>query len=268
MPLQGFRVVPQSIADWDRFFRGVPVQPDPNSVGEMQLQDASVIEAKLAAASVSVDKIAAEAVNASKLAAAAVTEAKLAAAAVTEAKLATDAVTTIKIQAAAVTTEKMAAANADGKFLVRRAGAMTYDTLVDADIPAAIARDTEVTAAIAALNLASGTYTPTLTNVANLDGSTAFQCQYTRVGSVVTVSGKVSIDPTLAATSTQLGISLPIASNFGAEEDCAGTAVAPGIAGQCSAIKADTTNDRAQLQFVSGDLTNQPMFMTFSYRII
>ena len=39
-------------------------------------------------------------------------------------------------------------AGADGQFLVRRVGAMTYATLVDTDIPATIARDSEVTAAI------------------------------------------------------------------------------------------------------------------------
>jgi hypothetical protein len=121
---------------------------------------------------------------------------------------------------------------------------------------------------LSAPNLTSGTYTPTLTNVANLDSSTAYECQYMRVGNTVTVSGKVSVDPTLAATSTQLGISLPVASNFGAQEDCAGAAFASGVAGQGAAILADSTNDRAQLQFISGDVTNQAMYFTFTYQII
>lgn len=116
--------------------------------------------------------------------------------------------------------------------------------------------------------VASGTYTPTLTNVANLAASTPYQCQWIRVGNVVTVSGKVDIDPTAPTTSTQLGISLPIASNFGAAEDCAGTAFASAIAAQGAAILADTTNDRAQLQYLSGDITNQPMYFTFTYEII
>lgn len=117
-------------------------------------------------------------------------------------------------------------------------------------------------------NITSGVYTPTLTNVANLDGSTAFECQYLRVGSTVTVSGKVSIDPTLAATSTQLGISLPIASNIGAQEDCAGAAFASGIAAQGAAILGDAANNRAQMEFISADLTNQPMYFSFSYQVI
>ena len=114
----------------------------------------------------------------------------------------------------------------------------------------------------------SGVYTPTLTNVANLDASTAYECQYMRIGSTVTVSGRVDIDPTLTATSTQLGISLPIASNLGATEDCAGTAFASGIAGQGAAILGDAANNRAQLQFISTDLTNQAMYFSFTYQVI
>jgi len=117
-------------------------------------------------------------------------------------------------------------------------------------------------------NMLSGTYTPTLTNVANLDASTAYQCQYMRVGNVVSVSGKVDIDPTTATVSTTLGISLPIASNFGAAEDCAGTAFASGVSGQGAAILADTTNDRAQLQFIAADTTNKAMLFQFLYEII
>lgn len=114
----------------------------------------------------------------------------------------------------------------------------------------------------------SGTYTPTLTNVANLSASTAYQCQYIRVGRVVTVSGKVDVDPTLAATSTQLGISLPIASNLGANEDCAGSAFANAIAGQGAAILGDATNNRAQMEWVSADITNQSMYFIFQYEVI
>lgn len=115
--------------------------------------------------------------------------------------------------------------------------------------------------------LSSGTYTPTITNVTNVAANTPKLCQYVRVGDVVTVSGRVDVDPT-AAVSTQLGISLPIASNFGSDLDCAGTAAAPGIAGQCAAIMGDGANDRAQMQWIAVDVTNQPWYFTFTYRII
>lgn len=115
---------------------------------------------------------------------------------------------------------------------------------------------------------AHGVYTPTLTGVANVAASTAYQCQYMQVGSVVTVSGKLDIDPTLTATSTQLGISLPVASNIGANEDVGGTAFAPAIAGMGAAILGDATNNRAQLQFISSDINNNSMYFSFTYRII
>lgn len=128
---------------------------------------------------------------------------------------------------------------------------------------------TDLTAAQVAtiLSLDSGHYTPTLTNVLNLAASTAFQCQWLRVGNTVHVSGRVDVDPT-AAGSTQLGITLPVASNLGAAEDCAGCAFASGIAGQGAAILADATNDRAQMQWVAVDLTNQPMYFTFTYEVL
>jgi hypothetical protein len=116
--------------------------------------------------------------------------------------------------------------------------------------------------------LASGTYTPTLTNIANLDASTAYQAQYLRVGSVVTVSGRVDIDPTTTATSTQLGISLPVASNLTNIEDLAGTAAATAIANQCAAVVADTANNYARMQWIAGDTTNRAMYYTFTYEVI
>jgi len=186
------------------------------------------------------------------------------------------------------------ASSTDGQLLIRRGSALAWDDLIDADIPVEEARVSYVDAqdavviaayiaadaaaasttaanlasAISALNLASGVYTPTLTDVANISASTAFQCQYLRVGSVVHVSGKVSVDPVANTTSTQLGISLPIASNIGANEDCCGTAFATGVGGEGGAILGDTANDRAQLQFVSMDVIAQPMYFTFTYRIL
>ena len=114
---------------------------------------------------------------------------------------------------------------------------------------------------------AAGKYTPTLTGVTNVGASTAYECQFSRVGNVVTVSGKVDVDPT-AAGATELGISLPFASNFGAIEDCGGAAFATGVAGQGAAVNADAANDRARMQWVAVDVTNQAMFFSFTYEII
>lgn len=134
-----------------------------------------------------------------------------------------------------------------------------YDTA--AEVAAAIA------AAIGALTtVASGHYTPTLTNTTNITASTAYQAQYLRVGSVVTVSGRVDIQPTVTGgASTALGFSLPIASNLGAVEDCAG---AGSSIAESFAVIGDTANDRASFQYGATAAGNIPFYFSFSYEII
>lgn len=117
------------------------------------------------------------------------------------------------------------------------------------------------------LGLVSGTYTPTLFNTTNIAASTAYQCQYLQLADMVMVSGKVDADPT-AAVATVLGMSLPVASNLGAAEDCAGTGCAPGIAGQSAAILGDVANDRATLQWIAVDVSNQSWYFQYLYQVI
>lgn len=114
----------------------------------------------------------------------------------------------------------------------------------------------------------SGTYTPTLTNTANVSASTAYQCQYSRQYGVVTVSGRVDIDPLLTATTTKLELSLPIASDFVSEENCGGVAFCTNVSGMGSAIYAEKNNNTAIFQFLSSDINNMAMFFSFTYRII
>jgi hypothetical protein len=116
--------------------------------------------------------------------------------------------------------------------------------------------------------LSAGIYTPTLTNDANLSASTAYSCQYIRVGGVVTVSGRVDIDPIASATDTRLGISLPIASAFANVHECAGCGVSPGVSGQCAAVVADVANGRATLQWLSADVAAHSLDFTFTYRVL
>lgn len=115
--------------------------------------------------------------------------------------------------------------------------------------------------------IASGTYTPTLFNTANISASVSNGAQWMRVGSTVTVSGSVNVDPT-AAGSTILGISLPIASDLGSLANCQGVAASPGVAGQSAAIEGDTVNDRAVMQWIAVDTTNQRMAFTFTYQVV
>ncbi len=128
--------------------------------------------------------------------------------------------------------------------------------------------DLSIAQALAMLGLAYGTYTPTLTGVANVSASTAFACQYLRIGSVIGVSGRLSLTATATSTLTQLGISLPVASNLANFEECAGTAVSSNIANQCGAILADATNDRAELRLNASSTSAQGIYFLFIYQVI
>lgn len=115
--------------------------------------------------------------------------------------------------------------------------------------------------------LASGVFTPTLTGVTNVASSTAYQCQYLRVGSTVTVSGRVDVTPAAAGV-TELGISLPVATNFSASTQCAGTAAPNAVAGDAGGIFGDVANKRAQLGFVASATGGRSMQITLTYRVI
>lgn len=109
-----------------------------------------------------------------------------------------------------------------------------------------------------------GVWTPTLTGVVNVAASTAYECQYLRVGSTVSFSGKADIDPTATGV-TSLGMSLPIASNFTAEEKAGGTGAA--LDDQIFNIKADATNDRLSITFTAASSANNTYYFSGSYRI-
>lgn len=114
--------------------------------------------------------------------------------------------------------------------------------------------------------LTYGTCTPTLTNVANASASTSYIATYLRVGDSVTQSGQLDIDSVAAATFTDIGISLCVASAFTLGTDLAGTA-ASGSVVQSGQLVADATNDRASLWFISADTANRNMSYTFTYQV-
>jgi hypothetical protein len=90
-----------------------------------------------------------------------------------------------------------------------------------------------------------------------------------RVGNVVTVSGKVEIDPT-AAGAIVLKLSLPIASAFTLDNQLGGTAVNSnnGIAPECAAIAADTASDVASLAASVTNTGNNAWTFTFTYVVV
>lgn len=115
--------------------------------------------------------------------------------------------------------------------------------------------------------VASGTYTATLTAVTNVQASTPYQMQWMRVGNVVTVSGQIDIDPT-ASAATQLGVSLPIASDFTLATNCAGAAAGDGTANTTGMVSSDFTNNRAQIDVNPPGTGNVPYYVHFTYLIL
>lgn len=118
-------------------------------------------------------------------------------------------------------------------------------------------------------NVFSGTYTPSLANTTNITGSTPYACQYMRVGDVVTVSGRLNIDPTTSGAASELGISLPVASDITSGFQCAGTAAIYTTTTEVSTggILGDTTNNRATFRFVAGGTAARDYGFTFTYLV-
>jgi hypothetical protein len=125
VPLRAPGFPPTTQADWDRWTRGTPVVPDPNSVTTVIVQDKAITNAKLR-----------------------------------------DSGPASVIGRVAPTPGPPAdiSASTDNTFLVRRAGALAFGLLADSDIPDTLARDTEVTAAIATFAALPDPFAQYLTN--------------------------------------------------------------------------------------------------------
>ena len=141
-------------------------------------------------------------------------------------------------------------------------GKATTDTLTNKTLTSPI-----INTPSASGQVYSGTYTPTLFNTTNIDASTAFVCQYMRVGNVVTVSGTVNIDFT-AAAQTSLGMSLPIASDFANANECGGVASSGVGTINVLGILGDITNNRAQFDGIVAATINTAMRFSFTYLIV
>lgn len=118
------------------------------------------------------------------------------------------------------------------------------------------------------LTLASGTYTPVATIVGS-STSTAVpsQAQYMRVGDTVTVSGVLAIGSTISSN-VEVTLTLPIASNFGSQEDAAGTGT--GVSADMHfRIAADGTANEAAFksQNIGAGLSADIMY-SYTYQVI
>lgn len=116
-------------------------------------------------------------------------------------------------------------------------------------------------------NLYSWNYVPATFILNNLDAVTNYSSQCNRNGQVYSCSGKLDMNPTLAATSTRLELSQFMTQDFKAAEDCGGTAFSTDVAGMGAGIFANSTSERVQIKFVSSDINSQPWYFTYTCKI-
>jgi hypothetical protein len=114
--------------------------------------------------------------------------------------------------------------------------------------------------------LDTGEYTPTLTNVTNVASSTAAQVNYIQVGRMIIVSGSVTIDPT-ATGAVELGMSLPVASNFTNFIELGGSMGNAVTAANIGTVQADPANDRARFLINTSDAASRSYLFIFMYSV-
>jgi hypothetical protein len=117
-------------------------------------------------------------------------------------------------------------------------------------------------------DLRSGTYTPSATSITNIASSTPRKCNWYRVGNIVTVCGSVTITTT-ANGLTKLGLSLPIASNFGTIYEASGNVIATTTNTHYGMVYSNVANDYVVIEFVhSGAAGADDFRYTYSYEVI
>lgn len=118
----------------------------------------------------------------------------------------------------------------------------------------------------------TGTYSPSVTNVANYASGGVQTSRYHRVNDIVQVFLAFNVTPTAANTLTRVRLTLPIASSFTDQYDLMGSAAVRAIGltqPESVSILADSTNDEAEIYFMSQGNTNTH-FITgqFTYQIV
>lgn len=114
--------------------------------------------------------------------------------------------------------------------------------------------------------IASGTYTPSLSAQSNLSTSSVTEAQWMRVGNVVTVSGRFTVQPaSIAAANFEL--SLPIASNIANVEDASGVSFSGAVAGQGAEIIGVVANDTIKIQWIAIGTSQDSWSYTYTYEI-
>lgn len=110
-----------------------------------------------------------------------------------------------------------------------------------------------------------GVYTPTYTAVSGISTLTGEDCNYIRVGDVVSVSGVAAIDATSTQSTVTFNLTLPFPSTFTKFFDLSGAG--GGLASSVVTVEADTTNNEALVSVRIGQVLSTTAYFVFLYRI-
>jgi hypothetical protein len=118
-------------------------------------------------------------------------------------------------------------------------------------------------------NVTSGTYTPTITNGANVASSTGRKTHWHRIGDEVFVEGTVDVTATAGATITAFNISLPTGiSTFGSVYDLSGHMGVTASTGTSGGISADTGSGNASVSYYAPGTATFSIGFSFSYTYV
>ena len=116
--------------------------------------------------------------------------------------------------------------------------------------------------------LASGTYTPTLSNQNDITTLTITEAQYMRVGSTVTVSGSFTARVAFTESAGTFEMTLPIASNIGNQEDLAGVCSGAQNTPTSGRILGVPSTNTAYVSFIGDNGVDVIYSYTFTYQVI
>jgi hypothetical protein len=114
--------------------------------------------------------------------------------------------------------------------------------------------------------IASGTYTPTLSNISNANSLSGNAAQWLRVGNVVTVSGTFTVTPAVS-TAIIIGVTLPIPSNISGNTLAGAAGLVQGTSVGAGFVFGDSGADAAQVAVTGVSVAASTVSYTFSYLV-
>lgn len=118
-------------------------------------------------------------------------------------------------------------------------------------------------------NVLSGTWTPSTSGTTNVAALTAYLSTYFRVGNAVTISGRLDVTATAAATATSFDMTLPVTPAFAGGLIEGGGVFSSGVNGSAhgriiAGVNSATT---CYWDYISTGVGSNAFFFTFTYRL-